>query len=532
MNGDTAQIPASSAQPARALVANNREIEVKFVADADALGRAMGLEVLSVGQKDKPRKILRAVYFDTAVGDLRKNSIVLRIRKVRGKLHMGFKQSSALTEGNFRRREVESVVATAEPDISALGPEIESELEVILQGRALQPLFEIVVRRLTRTLQFGRSHIEVAFDSGTVFAGNRQAQFNEIELELKFGDEATLYDLALQVSKELPLQLGILSKADRGFALLMGGGFDWHRAGSLQLPQDATLDDAIGATLAASINHFTANWPAFHESSHPESVHQMRVALRRLRAALSLYNHVFACSEFEAFRAEASRLASTLGQARDWDVFVELIENGPLRQNQQDANFEAVFSAIDNRRKKGYEIARASVGAQTTTRFVLELHAFLAHHGWRNTFSTTELPRLIQPAREFAEEVLKRLHKRVLKRGKKPENMSPEDRHRLRIAVKQVRYASEFFAGVFNSGAEVRSYGRAVSVLQDAFGAFNDRIIATRMLRELEGEVGSEGAKAVGIIIGWYAREAEFVDQRLGKAWKAFKHTAPFWNGD
>ncbi len=532
MSSETAQNPGLPTQGARQPVASGREVEVKLVTDADELSRAMALEVLSAGEKDKPRRILRAVYFDSPLGDLRKNSIVLRIRKIRGKFHIGFKQASPLTDGAFRRREVECVVATLEPDISVFGPEIEAELEFILQGRPLQPLFEIVVKRLTRTLQSGRSQIEVAFDSGIVNADDRQAKFNEIEFELKSGDEASLYDLALQVSKELPLQLGTLSKADRGFVLLTGGGFESRRAGNLQLSQDATLDDAIGATLATSINHFTTNWPAFNQSRHPESVHQMRVALRRLRAALCLYNHAFPCSEFQAFRAEASRLASALGQARDWDVFLDLMESGPLRQTQHEANFDSVFSAIEARRKASYEIARSSVGAQATTRFVLGIHAFLAHHGWRNTFSATELPRLIEPAREFAEEVLKRLHKRVLKRGKRPEHLSPEDRHRLRIAVKQVRYASEFFGGVFHSGAEVRTYVRAVSVLQDAFGAFNDRIIATRMLRDLEGAVGSEGARAVGIIIGWYAREAEFVDQQLGKAWKAFKHTPTFWNGD
>jgi triphosphatase len=532
MSGETAQYPGLPAQARQALTTSEREIEIKLVTDADELSRAMALQVLSTGEKDKPRRSLHAVYFDTLHRDLRKDSIILRIRKLRGKFYMGFKQTSPLTDGAFRRREVECVVATLEPDISVLGPEIEAELEFILQGRPLQPLFEILVKRLTRTLQSGRSQIEVAFDSGIVSVGHRQAKFNEIEFELKFGDEASLYDLALQVCTALPLQLGTLSKADRGFVLLTGGGFESRRAAHLQLSEHATLDDAIGATLASSINHFTANWPAFNQSRDPESVHQMRVALRRLRAALSLYSHTFPCSEFGAFRAEAARLASALGQARDWDVFLDLIESGPLPQTQQEAEFDSVFNAIEARRKASYEIARASVGAQATTRFVLDIHAFLAHHGWRNACAATELPRLIDPVREFAEEVLKRLHKRVLKRGKRPENLSPEDRHRLRIAVKQVRYASEFFGGVFHSGAEVRAYTRAVSVLQDAFGAFNDRIIATRMLRELEAEVGSEGARAVGIIIGWYAREAEFVDQQLGKAWKAFKHTPTFWNGD
>jgi triphosphatase len=509
--------------------ASEREIQIKFTTDAPGLRQALQSDRLSIGQKDRPRTTSHAIYFDTPLADLRRSSIILRIRRVRGKFYMGFKRWSPLIDGSFRRQAVELQVATPELDTAALGPDIASELERILRGQRPEPQFETIIKRLARTVSAGRSQVEVAFDNGTVIAGGRRQEFNEIELQLKLGDEASLYDLAVRASNELPLELETLSNADRGFILLSNGRYEPVRSNHLQLKPDVTLDETIGATIAASINHFTANWPAFKVSRHVESVHQMRVALRRLRAALRFYNCACPCADFEKFRSAASSIASALGQARDWDVFLDLIESGPMRPNTKEANFEVILQKVESHRKAGYEIAVNSVYARTAGRFVLDIHAFLAHHGWRDTLPEADRSGLNRPAREMAEDMLGRLHRRVLKRGRRPATLSAEERHRLRIAVKHVRYVSELFGSVFSARTAVQTYIRAVAELQDALGSCNDRIMAMRMLTELEDEAGPQGAKAVGFVIGWYSREAELVDRHLAKAWKQFRRTAVFW---
>jgi inorganic triphosphatase YgiF len=112
----------------------------------------------------------------------------------------------------------------------------------------------------------------------------------EIELELKAGEETELYDLAVRLADTLPVQLDIMSKAERGFLLTA----DYHplpvRAAVLQFPANATLDDAVEVVISSALCQFVENWPAMTETQHVESIHQMRVALRRLRTALAFFD--------------------------------------------------------------------------------------------------------------------------------------------------------------------------------------------------------------------------------------------------
>jgi CHAD domain-containing protein len=113
------------------------------------------------------------------------------------------------------------------------------------------------------------------------------------------------------------------------------------RAEALKFPADATLDDAVEVVINGAFCQFVANWPAMVETQHLESIHQMRVALRRLRAALAFFDRALPCAEFKVFRAEAERIASTLGPARNWDAFRELVEDGPCTLLAPGESFEA-----------------------------------------------------------------------------------------------------------------------------------------------------------------------------------------------
>ena len=151
--------------------------------------------------------------------------------------------------------------------------------------------------------------------------------------------------------------------------------------------------------------------------------------------------------------------------------------------------------------------------------------AFLAHRAWRNALSSAELSRLTEPAALFAGKTLERLHKRALKQGRGLLQKPPEDRHEVRIVLKNIRYTAEFFSSFF---AGARPYLRAVAKLQDGLGAFNDAASATQHLRDIEA-AGPQAAKAAGIVLGWCGRGAANADDNLRQTWKAFKQTRPFW---
>jgi triphosphatase len=299
------------------------------------------------------------------------------------------------------------------------------------------------------------------------------------------------------------------------------------RAAALQFSTDATLDDTIETIIASVLGQFVANWPALTETRHPESIHQMRVALRRLRTALAFFGRSLPCAEFGNFRAEAKRIASALAPARDLDAFRQLVDDGPLtRYADEGKSFEALLTTVEERRVTAYAIAQNMIDDPSTTRFVLKLRAFLAHRAWRNALSSVELLRLTEPATLFARETLEWLHKRALKRGHRLLRKPPEERHQARIILKNIRYAAEFFSPFFGGA---RPYVRAVSKLQDGLGAFNDAASATHHLRDVEAAASPQAAKAAGIVLGWCGRGAISADDNLRQAWKSFKRTRPFW---
>jgi CHAD domain-containing protein len=292
--------------------------------------------------------------------------------------------------------------------------------------------------------------------------------------------------------------------------------------------KDATIGEAVTTIVASAITHFAANWPALKQTQHPESIHQMRVALRRLRAALGIFKRALPSPEFDAFRAEAKRIALAFGPARDYDVFRDLITTGPQAHYPKEASFKTLLAALEERRFSAYSQALGVVDEPATTLFVLRMQKFITHQSWRSALSEKEQSRLTEPVRAFAGDVLERLDKRALKRGKGLVDLPDAERHKVRIALKNIRYAAEFFGDLFAREA-VRPFIHAVARLQDLLGAQNDAVIAERLLHDIEETASAQAVKAVGIVLGWYGRGTAVADTDLRKSWKTFRRTEGFW---
>jgi CHAD domain-containing protein len=221
--------------------------------------------------------------------------------------------------------------------------------------------------------------------------------------------------------------------------------------------------------------------------------------------------------------AEAKRIASALAPARNWDAFRELVEVGPLTHYARDEGFEALLTAVEERRLTAYAGAQEVIDDPSTTRFVLNLRAFLAHRAWRNALSGAELLRLTEPARHFARETLGRFHKRALKRGQRISQKPLDERHEIPNCTQE----HSLHGGIrqlFFGGA--RPYIRAVAQLQDGLGASNDAASAAYPLRDVEAVAGPRAAKAAGIVLGWCGGTV-IADDNLRKAWKSFRRTRP-----
>lgn len=502
-----------------------QEIEIKFRTDPAGLKRVLNSPAFALSAVVHDQ-ILRSNYFDTSIGDLRKQNIALRIRKRgRGGPVLGVKAKRPTSEGPFSRTEIEVRSRSLQPDLSLFDAETAAGLGRLVGERPLEVQFETKVRRRTVLVEQGRSHIELSCDDGKIVSGDQTAPLAEVELELKSGDERDLCDLAMTLADEFPLRLDFTSKAERGFCMSTGESLPTVRATAIEYGADATLDDAVVAVVSNTLAHFIGNWAALRTADREDAVHQARVALRRLRTALKMFQHALSCPEFDALRNEARRIASALGSTRECDAFLASVTKGPLAHAGRPTGFEVLLAAVGDRRAAAFRDVRALLEDVETTRFVLEVRGLLARRAWRNGLIGSQFVQLTSPAETFARGALDRLHARALRRGKNLADLSDEARHELRISLKNLRYGAEFFGGVLGGRRKIRRYVAIVSTLQDLLGAHNDVVSARRFLDDLPPEMG----RTSGFILGWYAHQMSLADAKLINTWKKFKEADVFW---
>jgi CHAD domain-containing protein len=290
------------------------------------------------------------------------------------------------------------------------------------------------------------------------------------------------------------------------------------------LPQDSA-QDAAASVFSSALDHFEGNVPDFESRQSPESVHQMRVALRRLRAAIGLFRGAVSGPKLEAARARAKSLAAILGAARNWDVFHEMLEDGPGATLSSDPGFHALGDAIVSRRAGAYVVARKALKGSKTTKFIADLRKTIAARDW------TPAPGAQDPgsAREFAKEALSRLRKRVLKKSKGLAKLTPDERHAARIALKKARYGAEFFESLFSRRAEARDYSAALAKMQDGLGVFNDMEMANALLDDIDADGDGKTFRASGFVRGWFAHAAQGGTAHARKSERRLKKLEPFW---
>ncbi len=508
-------------------LADGREVELKFLVTEAAL-KTVQQSALFGSPTRRTAQRLRSVYFDTAQADLWRHRTFLRVRSQRGGRLLALKADGDDPTNPFLRHEIEVPSPSAEANPALLGEAVAAEIERVTEGRPLLPRFTTDIRRTLHRVTAGGSEIELAFDRGSITAGDARAPVREIELELKSGDAADLFALGLALAEVAPVRLCVMSKAARGMLLSTGGGAAEMRADS-PISADHSVDEIIGATIGACIRQFISNWPAFETSTGPEPVHQMRVSMRRLRAALALFQREFSCATFGVLRGDAKRIASAMGEARNWDVFAELVRSGPAASFHGERGLETVLAACEAHRAAGYDAVDALLKQVGTTQFVLSALAFVARRGWRNTVPGADLPRLSSPAAGFAALSVDRLHHRLRKRGRHILEMPAGERHELRVALKRLRYATDFFGNLFPNASAVRAYARAAAKLQDVLGVFNDMVMVSELVQRLQLGGDLHAVRAAGLVIGWYGRAGQADNRELRDAWDGFRKAKPFW---
>lgn len=503
--------------------AQGTEIEVKLACPKDIRATFFDLDALAATELRPRSQRLTATYFDTQDDALARAGLSLRVRRTRARRIMTVKWD--LKEENaFSRGEAETQLPDEKLNVELFEPVVASRVIAASGGEDLIPRFETRVRRRVGVLRLGDSLIEIAIDDGEIVAGQDRSPISECELELKVGEPSALFTLAAQLTKA-GLILHPLQKSQRGYQLARCEAPSEVRAVSPWLEPASSIEDAIAVIIGNALSQFLNNWPALLDADCPESIHQMRVALRRLRAALGQFEKIFPDAGFKMFRETAKQLADVLGPARDQDVLIALSAQGPLAAFPAEPSIEMMLSAFNAQRQESYGLAKSAIRAPETSRFVLELQVYVAARGWRNRLSAEALPCLARPAQESAADLLERLYKRARKLGRNISTAEPEDRHRLRIALKNLRYSSEFFVSLFNP-KKVRNFIKTVGVLQDALGAHNDSVSALRLIQQ---DPVALQTRAAALLMGWCAREISAPEPYLDTHWSAYKNARRFW---
>ncbi len=507
------------------------ERELKFLVGAEAFDAALALPLLGGPDGGSSRR-LESVYFDTDHADLAGAGVALRIRRVDGGFVQGLKRAADSDRGAFEREEREVKSPSAEPDLALFDETAARDLAKIVGGESLAAKFGSDVRRTTRTIAFASAELEIAFDSGFLFAGERREPVREIEVELKAGPPAALFAFGLELIEALPVRLSVESKAERARRLQWPEPPEPARASSPTLTAETTLDEAIAAILHNCLSHFLGNLPALASGDGVEAVHQMRVAMRRLRSALGLFDRAFPCAPFEDLRAGSKRIGAVLGPARDWDVFVETLRASLLPRFAGEPGFDDLLRAARSKADAGRAAVLELAADRATMRFALVLERIAEERAWRAGATGNRLRRLDEPVLDFAVESLDRLNRKLRRRGRHFQSLTPEARHALRIALKHARYATEFFGGLFRPASAAERYGRKAADLQDRIGELNDAAIAVRLADEIDRSAGPDIAYAAGIAAGWSTRSSIGDDRALFKAWRAFMKAERFWRSE
>lgn len=298
--------------------------------------------------------------------------------------------------------------------------------------------------------------------------------------------------------------------------------------GSVDIQPSITIGAVAYACLRRHALAFLRHEAGTRLGEDPESLHDMRVAARRMRAAFALFAP-FLPARAGGLRRELGRLGRVLGGVRDLDVQRAELAGWRAAASPQDA---AAFDLLESRLVRRREVARrrllAALDARRYERFLERLSAFLRRGPGRRPVAGRS------PATEVAPALILESYRKFRKAGAAltPES-APAEFHRVRIRAKRLRYALEFLVPIY--GAPARAMIEAMIALQDTLGEHQDAVVAIEHLRELAAgprrALPPHALFVMGSLAERYAHRAEALRRAFpanfrkvrGRTWKRLR---------
>lgn len=461
---------------------------------------------------------LVSTYYDSADRRLAAAGLSLRIRDeacakiISGKISAAGAAPVARLEAERRLTPGDPPWRTGDGEIDALIGDDASDLA---------PIARVSTDRWRSIVAAAGGVVELSAEIGLgerLAPDRAAAPLAEVELEHVKGDQSAVFALARRLIDESDgrLRLSVRTKLDR--ALAAGALEPLGKPPRLVLSDDQSAGDALAATLrqlARRIIECADLAAATHDAA---AAQQLRVALRRFRALERAFRPALESDELRRLARRARDFARLVGAARDFDVFAEkslALVAEPVLHERFDALRAQQWA------QTGETLLSASFGD-----FTLALLEAAHLEGWRLAPSA----RLERPARDFADDLLGERRKALVEKARLADFAVPETLHPLRLELKKLRYAAQFFRDLYPEAAR-KPFFAAMSALQDSFGAISDAVAAATIAERAADGAGPAAARAAGFIAGWQSAVAAAAAEAIEAEWRAFAATPPYWDG-
>jgi len=297
--------------------------------------------------------------------------------------------------------------------------------------------------------------------------------------------------------------------------------------GAPTVPPGTSLGDAVALVLSHLTDVILALVPEAPAGRSPEPVHQMRVAVRRLRSALSIFRRAVDGEAFEAVKPGLKQLAAVLGGARDWDVFLSGTGRAVGDALADDRRIAAMLEAGERRRVAAYGALGRYLAGPEFRALEVALVQLAALRPWQGVASEEQAARLGDAADAYASHMFSKRLEHILAPGPDISALPVEELHTIRKAGKRLRYAAEFFTPLYGKRGARRFIGR-LSSLQEALGHLNDTAAAGALMATLGG--GADRQFAAGAVQGFVAARQGDTRHQIERAWSKFRRQEPFWS--
>lgn len=290
------------------------------------------------------------------------------------------------------------------------------------------------------------------------------------------------------------------------------------KAEAVHLDAHADGRSALAALLAAAAVQLSANRSQLADGYDVETVHQLRVGARRLRALLKLFGRVDAGVRRPPFLPALRMLVDAAGDARDLDVRLDTTLP-KLAAGDDPAAVAELARHYSSERDRARQHLLAVANDPRTAALMIAID------GWIARLPDLDDSRLAVPVTKLAPRLLDDCARRLRRKGRRLAKLEPEARHAARIAAKELRYAGDGLASLYAADAS-RPWLHALAALQDVLGELNDLAVLDARLQTDAPPGHAAAAARVRTLIAAAAADAH---APLAGCWRQWRALPPFW---